>query len=113
MVIDYMEIKNMYERFRKDYMKYAREIKRKAIEHFKDNFKALLVFGSTVEGKASPLSDIDIAIILEKSVDEFERAKFRVAINRAYGIHPFEIHIITASEWERWYKRFVKKYIEV
>ncbi len=113
MVIDYLKMRDLYEKFRKDYLKYAREIKDKALEFFRDNFEMVVVFGSTVEGKSSPLSDIDIAVITKREVNEFDRAKFRVSINKIFGLHPFEIHIITISEWDSWYKRFVKKYIKV
>lgn len=110
MAIDYFEIKDLFEKFRKNYLSYAEEIKKRAIEYFGDDLEMVVVFGSTVEGKTTPLSDIDIAIVTKKKVEDMERAKFRVSINKIFGLHPFEIHIITLEEWNNWYKRFIKKY---
>jgi len=110
MAIDYIGIKKTFDKFRKDYLVYARIIKKKALEFFKERLYSVIIFGSTIEEKAKPLSDIDIAIILMDHANDFERAKFRVLIDKVFGLHPFEIHIITVEEWENWFKRFVKKY---
>jgi len=109
-----IELKKIYDKFRKEYKEYAKIIKEEAKKFFKNNFVSLVIFGSTVKGNIKPLSDIDIAVILNKSVDEFQRAKFRTIINRKFGINPFEIHIIDKEMWEKWYKNFVKKdFIEI
>lgn len=113
MAVDYVGIKKTYDRFRESYVEYARRIREKAAEFFGENFDSVVVFRSTVEGGAKPLSDIDVAVILRKPVDEFRRAEFRVAINRMFGLHPFEIHVVTLEEWEKWYRKFVKKYVTI
>jgi len=111
MAIDYIGVKETFEKFRKRYLDYAKVIKKEALKFFGSLLKLVVVFGSTVEGGTRPLSDIDIAIVLGGRVGELDRAKFRVSINKLFGLHPFEIHIITIDEWENWYRRFVRKYI--
>ena len=77
-------------------------------EYFGQNLYGVYVFGSIVRGDYKPLSDIDIAIVLYKEVDEFSRAKFRGLVrNRIGRVHPFQIHILTKDEWGNWYMRFV------
>lgn len=74
----------------------------------------LLIFGSMVRGNYRADSDIDIAIILRESVNEFERAKFVSLVNKKFRLNPFEIHIISIDVWEKWYKNFVKSdFIEI
>jgi predicted nucleotidyltransferase len=85
-----------------------------ASEHFGNNFMKLLIFGSMVRGNYRADSDIDIAIILRESVNEFERAKFVSLVNKKFRLNPFEIHIISIDVWEKWYKNFVKSdFIEI
>jgi predicted nucleotidyltransferase len=103
-----------FEKYRKNYKEYAYEIKEMALEHFGSNFMKLLVFGSMVKGNYRADSDIDIAIILRESMNEFERAKFVSLINKKFKLNPFEIHIISIDVWEKWYKNFVKSdFIEI
>jgi len=108
------EITTNFAKYRENYKEYAHEIKKMASKHFGNNFVKLLVFGSMVKGNYRADSDIDIAIILKESVDEFERAKFVSLVNKKFKLNPFEIHIISIDAWEKWYKNFVKKdFIEV
>jgi predicted nucleotidyltransferase len=108
------EIAISFEKYRKNYREYAIEIKKMASEHFGNNFMKLLIFGSMVRGNYRADSDIDIAIILRESVNEFERAKFVFLVNKKFRLNPFEIHIISIDVWEKWYKNFVKSdFIEI
>jgi len=68
------------------------------------------VFGSVVRGDYKPQSDIDIAIVLRKKVDEYERAKFRVLVEKRIGRpNPFEVHIIDVKTWKEYYKKIIKE----
>ncbi len=108
------ELIESYQKYRKDYLKYARKIKEIAEEFFKENLLKVIVFGSTVKGNFKPWSDIDVAIILKERVNEIEIAKFIGKINKLFGIHPFEIHVIPLKFWEEWYSKFIKKdWVEV
>ncbi len=61
-----------------------------------------------MRGDYKPLSDIDIAIVLYRGVDEWTRVRFRKVVRRLSGmVNPFEIHILSWDEWENWYKRFI------
>ncbi len=116
MGFDFMiELARKYEYYRRNWRKYVEVIKNLAREYFGENFVAVYVFGSFIRGDYKPLSDIDVAVILSKEVDEWSRARFRLLVRREIGsIHPFEIHIVTDDVWRNWFSRFVKKdYIEV
>ncbi len=72
------------------------------------------LFGSTVRGEERPLSDIDVAVVLNRRPNLEERMNFLVELRHLLGIfHPFEVHVIGKEEWERWYRRFVKEYRRV
>ncbi|MEM0476559.1 MAG: nucleotidyltransferase domain-containing protein [Candidatus Aenigmatarchaeota archaeon] len=101
----------LYENYRKKYRYYCKKIKKEAINFFGKEIK-LFVFGSLIKGESKPLSDIDIAIILPKEVDELKKAKFISSINRKFGENPFEIHIVSKEKWEKFYKKFVKEDFE-
>ncbi|MEM5777146.1 MAG: nucleotidyltransferase domain-containing protein [Candidatus Aenigmatarchaeota archaeon] len=68
------------------------------------------LFGSFVEGKYLPTSDIDVLIVsnnMPKKVSE--RSKIKAKIWKNIGIfNPFELHMVNYDEFE-WYKKFVKK----
>ncbi|RLI82919.1 hypothetical protein DRP07_04330 [Archaeoglobales archaeon] len=103
-----LEILKEFERFRKDYLKHAKEIKRISREIFGKKLEGVYVFGSIVKGKSHPMSDVDIAIILSVAANEVERTKLYGKVRKKFGLaHPFEVHILSVDEWE-WYRRFVK-----
>ncbi|OYT38517.1 MAG: hypothetical protein B6U89_05700 [Desulfurococcales archaeon ex4484_58] len=116
MALDYMfEVVKKYEYYRRNWRKYVEVIKEIASKYFGENLASIYVFGSFIRGDYKPLSDIDVAIVLFREVDEWSRARFRLLVKREIGlINPFEIHIITADLWKNWFLRFVKKdYIEI
>lgn len=75
----------------------------------------VLLFGSIVEGRFRPDSDIDILIISGEAGDPMWRARLRMKIYREVGGREIlELHIVTPKEYEDWFKRFIKNsYIEV
>jgi predicted nucleotidyltransferase len=72
------------------------------------------LFGSFVEGRHLPSSDIDVLIVsknMPKKVSE--RSKIKAKIWKKIGLFsPFELHLVNEEEFE-WYKRFVKKLVAV
>ncbi|WP_230972234.1 nucleotidyltransferase domain-containing protein [Archaeoglobus neptunius] len=88
-------------------MHYARLIK--------DKVKTLLgdaevyVFGSVVDHRHTPASDIDILIVSENMpASQHERARIRGAVMKEIDVFaPFEIHLVTPREFE-WYRKFVR-----
>lgn len=77
------------------------------------NCKTIL-FGSYVRGTTRPDSDIDVLLITELAKDPWTRAKLYTKIfENLDPEHPFEIHIVTPEEYEKWYKKFIDVYTEV
>ncbi len=95
-----------------NYMEYAKLIKELA-EDLLGNAE-VYVFGSVVEGRYTPASDIDILIVSENTPHrQSERAKVVGEIIKAIDVFaPFEIHLINYRELN-WYERFIGKKIKV
>jgi len=92
--------------FKKPYY-FAKIIKKEATKTL-TNPKVYL-FGSIVEEKAIPSSDIDL-LITSKNMPEIqeERAKIKAKLWKKIGLYsPFEIHMVNESEFQ-WYKHFAK-----
>ncbi len=70
-----------------------------------------MVFGSIVQNKWGPSSDIDVLIISQNLPSDFdERAKIRTKIKEKIGpFSPFQIHLATLEEFKGWYQNFIKK----
>lgn len=99
-------------RYRRDPQKLARAVKRVA-EHILGEVRVYL-FGSVAEGKDTPSSDIDIMVISSRVPENVkERAGVVARILMEIGLDaPVEIHLLRPEE-EVWYKRFIKKRIEI
>jgi len=105
-----MEIVRKFEKFRKNYKKYVNEIRDLAVTIF--GKAEVYVFGSVVEGRTHPMSDVDVAVVVEDASED-KRIEFYREIRKNFGmLHPFEIHVVTEREWET-YKRFIKKFEKV
>ncbi len=66
------------------------------------------LFGSVVEGRIHPLSDIDVAIVSKNAPKKVsEIAKLKLKVLEGFEFSPFELHILTEEEWE-FYKKFVR-----
>ncbi len=100
------------ERCRRDYMRLARAVK-EAAERLLGEVR-VYVFGSIVEGRDTPSSDIDVMIVSGSAPRRLsERSKLVSEIQSEVGLHaPLEIHLITPEE-ERWYLRFVRRRVRV
>lgn len=56
---------------------------------------SVYVFGSVIEGKDKPMSDVDVAVVLRDGAGEEERMRLYKKVRKNFGLHPFEIHIVT------------------
>ena len=95
-----------------NYLRYAEKVK--ALVRRKDPNARIMVFGSVVRGDVRPDSDIDLLIITEIAENLEERIGLRMEIMKILGEgSPFETHIITAEEYESWYRRFIDRFLEL
>ncbi len=107
-----LEERKEKEKYFKNYLKYARIVKKIAEKELKD--VKVFVFGSVVKKEHTPASDIDLLIVsknMPKSMSK--RAKIQAKIFNKIGIlAPFEIHMVNEKEF-KWYKRFIDKKVAV
>ncbi len=98
-----IRIANERKKYFKDYLQYARLVKELTGGR-------VIVFGSVVEGKHTMASDIDLLVVMDSIGN---RNEILTKINKALGeYHPFQIHLVTPKEL-KWYKRFIKKWVEI
>jgi len=65
------------------------------------------LFGSSVKGKYTASSDIDILIVVDNvSYEEALRFKAQVYMELDY---PLEIHVVTPKQFTDWYMRFIEE----
>ena len=105
--------KRVYERrkFFEDIDFYLDLIKRRVKEVFPD--AKVYLFGSVVEGKMHPHSDIDVAIVTNSAPKKVsEIAKIKVKVLEGLEFSPFELHVLSEKEWN-FYKNFVRKFRKV
>jgi len=108
----FVKIAKEERKYFENYMEYAKKIKKIAEMLLGD--VEVFVFGSVVEGKHTPASDIDILICSKNAPKKMEdKAKITGRILREIDVFaPFEIHIVTPEEFE-WYRRFLRKTVKV
>lgn len=89
-----------------EYLENYREVALKVKELARriDPNAEVYAFGSTVRGKYTALSDIDILLVVEKLDKKYE------IMARIYKETdaPIELHVVTKEIFEKWYKRFIK-----
>lgn len=101
-----------WEKYFKNVINYLKKIKL-IVKKYDPNVRVIL-FGSYVSGELRPDSDIDVLIITNLGKDVNQRIKLRVEIAKKIGYFtPFEIHIVSNNEYINWYKKFIRKYIEI
>ena len=93
-----------------NYLEVAKEVKRVVVKLLPE--ADVYVFGSVVEGKATPASDIDILVVAPETTLE-ERAVIRAEVVKKLDNPPVELHFATPREYENWYRRFVKKMVKI
>ncbi len=102
------EERKYFENYR-EYAEIIKEVAKKLLGEVR-----VIVFGSVVEGKHTPASDIDVLICSKNMPNsKEERSRIVAEILRKVGINsPFEIHMADEGEFE-WYMRFVKVFEEI
>ncbi len=99
-------------RYFEGFLRYAEKVKE--IVRRRDPDARIIVFGSVVRGDVRPDSDIDLLIITRIAENLGERIELRIDIMKALGEEsPFELHIVTAAEYEYWYRKFMDRFLEV
>ena len=68
----------------------------------------LYIFGSTVKGNYTAISDIDILIVLDDRPSRDEEYMVKAEVYALIDA-PIELHVASRSEFERWYKKFISK----
>ena len=104
-----------YKHRKKYFENYAKIAKR--IKNFleKKGIRAkVIVFGSVVKGKQTPLSDLDILIVSD-NINENKYAKLSVEIKEMLKdpFAPIEFHFANTKIFENWYKNFLDKWVEI
>ena len=113
-LIDFLiEKKQRDEKYFKNYLFWAKKIKKEAKKNLED--VRVLLFGSVIKKQTEPGSDIDVLIISPQLKSPEKKSKILTEILREIGqSSPFEIHLVTPEEYRNWYQRFIKKeFIEV
>jgi len=99
-------------KFFEGFLRYAEKVKE--VVRRRDPNSRIIVFGSVVRGDVRPDSDIDLLIITDIAEKLDERIRLRMEIVKILGEgSPFEIHIITAEEYENWYRMFIDRFLEL
>lgn len=99
------------EKYFKNYLRYAKEIKKEA-EKILGGVR-VFVFGSILKKDEVP-QDIDILILSSKFKKSFKKTRVRIKLLKKIGkFSPFELHLITPQEYKDWYRHFIDEKIEV
>jgi predicted nucleotidyltransferase len=99
------------EKYFKNYLKYARKIKKEA-ERLLGKVK-IFVFGSILR-KDEVARDIDILIVSPKLKTTAQKSKILAKLWKKFGFDiPFEFHLIDPDEYKNWYRYFIKEKIEI
>lgn len=100
------------QKYFKNYLKYARIIKRVAKKELKE--VKVYVFGSIVKNTNLPSSDIDILIVSKNMPKKIsDRSRIKAKIWKEIGIFsPFEIHLVNEEEF-KWYEKSIDKKVMV
>jgi len=64
------------------------------------------IFGSTARGTYTAASDIDVLVILPGKIDRDSAARLKAEVLLEVNA-PIELHVVSAEEYARWYKRFI------
>jgi len=76
----------------------------------------IYLFGSIIEGNLVAASDIDILIIADTPKKHLKRAEIIANIEEKSGLphsHPFEFHLITQEEFDKWIEIYKIKFEDI
>ena len=111
-LVDFLiEKRKREEKYFKNYLSWAKKIKKIAEKELKD--AKVFLFGSILK-KKTQANDIDILIISSQFKDPQKRSEFHLKITQKIDPRsPFEFHLITPEDYKDWYSHFIKKKIEI
>jgi len=93
-----------------NYLRYLKIIKEEVKKILKD--AEVFIFGSILKGKFNPASDIDV-LIVSKSLDPSKKSLVKSLLYKKIGFFsPFEFHLASDEEYDKWYKNFIKENIK-
>lgn len=99
------------EKYFKNYLKYAKLIKKEAQNILGD--ARVFVFGSILK-KDEIVQDVDILIVSESLSESSAKTKAQIELGEKIGIlSPFEFHFASPDEYNHWWKYFLKKKLEI
>ena len=109
----------------KYHLRYLRMLKEavKAVAkavHDLDSLAGVYLIGGAVESRLTVLSDVDVLVVIRRSLDteslnEFRRAIYARAVD-VYNLpwdYPLEIHIVTREEFSEAFVRRGKKAVKI
>jgi predicted nucleotidyltransferase len=101
-------IKACYGYFKKleNYMEVAKEVKSIVLENWPT--AEVYLFGSTLRGKYTASSDIDILVVLDNKPSRDEEYRVKAEIYKVIDA-PIELHVASQVELDEWYKKFIGK----
>lgn len=106
-----IEIRKEEEKYFRNYLFYAREIKKVAQKML--GKVRVIVFGSILRENETP-RDIDILFVSPKFKSWETKRKVYSKILKEVGLEaPFEFHFITPKDYKECYSHFIKEKIEV
>lgn len=106
-----IERKKIQEKYFKNYLLFARKIKK--IAQKKLGKVKVIVFGSILRKDEVP-KDIDILIVSPELKNLEEKKELYSEILKKIGWQaPFEFHFATEKEYKEWYSHFIKEKIEI
>lgn len=118
--------------YKREYRKILKQLRQLCVNFYKDRLVSLVVFGSVAKGTFSPVSDIDLLIILKNKGTQYEefsiyydnidaklfRGDYKVEINPIFKSSK-ELNVKTSYLWntdfillydrEEFFKKFLKR----
>jgi len=86
-------------------VKVGREVKKLVLKFWPK--ARVYVFGSSVRGKYTASSDIDILIVVDDvDYEDASRVKAQIYMVKDY---PIEVHVATPKQFANWYIRFIRE----
>lgn len=109
-----LELSKEKKKYFENWKKYGEKIKN-FVENLLGENVRLIFFGSIVKGNYTiGSSDIDVIIISDRFHDRNLRFFILSKLLERYLESPFEFHLITTKEFEKWYKKFIKEeFVEI
>ncbi len=106
------EIAELKRRIFENYREVAARLKRAFSEVLGDDVR-VIVFGSVVRGDFTPLSDLDVLVISERTGSVRYGEIIEKVEEKVGDLVGVEVHLVSPEVFERWYRKFLDAYIEI